>query len=66
MVPRSPDPTGYLLGSRRNGPNHVSMNLGDFDRTSGPVRGTDYPVYADALLDWYKAKDVKSVRLLFT
>ena len=55
-----------MLGSRRNGLNHVSMNLGDFNRASGPVRGTDYPIYSDALLDWYKTKNVKSVRLMFT
>jgi len=42
------------------------MNLGDFDRGSGPVRGKDYPLYGDALFDWYKAKNIKSVRFLFT
>jgi hypothetical protein len=49
-----------------NGLNHVSMNMGDFDRASGPVRGTNYPVYSDALLNWYQAKQVGSVRVLFT
>jgi hypothetical protein len=55
-----------MLGSQRNGLNHVSMNLGDFDRVAGPVRGTNYPTYLDALLDWYKTKHVQSVRLMFT
>jgi hypothetical protein len=59
-------PVNHMLGSRRNGLNHVSMNMGDFDRVLGPVRGTNYPIYSDALLDWYKNKNVKSVRLMFT
>jgi hypothetical protein len=41
----------HMLGSQRNGLNHVSMNLGDFNTESGPVRGTNYPTYSDALLD---------------
>src|SRR3954469_19642081 len=55
-----------VLSSQRNGLNHVAMNLGDFNRASGPVRGTDYPTYSNALLDWYKSKEVQSIRLLFT
>ena len=55
-----------MLGSQRNGVNHVSMNMGDFNTVSGPVRGTNYPTYSDALLDWYQAKNVKSVRFMFT
>lgn len=42
------------------------MNLGTFDFELGPIRGTDYPVYSDALLDWYQRKGMTSVRLLFT
>jgi hypothetical protein len=56
----------HILGSQRNGLNHVGMNMGDFDRVAGPVRGTNYPTYSDALLDWYQAKNVKSVRFMFT
>lgn len=56
----------HILGSQRNGVNHVAMNLGNFNATSGPVRGTDYPLYSNALLDWYRVKNVKSVRLMFT
>jgi hypothetical protein len=42
------------------------MNLA-FDRAvSGPVQGTNYPTYPDALLDWYKNKKMTSVRLMFT
>lgn len=59
-------PANHILGSQRNGLNHVTMNLGDFDRVAGPIRGTNYPTYSDALLDWYKTKNVKSVRLMFT
>ena len=59
-------PAHHMLGSQRNGLNHVSMNLGDFDRGVGPARGTNYPTYSDVLLDWYQAKHVKSVRCLFT
>ena len=59
-------PVGHFLGSQRNGANHVSMNLGNFDRVAGPVRGTNYPTYSDKLLDWYQASNMKSVRLLFT
>src|SRR3954463_16445068 len=59
-------PANHVLGSRCNGLNHVSMNLGDFNRVSGPVRGTNYPIYSDALLDWYQTKHVKSVRFMFT
>ena len=59
-------PVTHLLGSLRNGCNHVSMNLASFNRASGPVRGTDYPTYPDALLNWYKNKNMASVRLMFT
>ena len=55
-----------MLGSQRNGLNHVGMELGDFDRETGPVRDTNYPTYTDKLLDWYQTKNVKSVRLTFT
>src|SRR5438552_2271102 len=56
----------HMLGSQRNGLNHVGMNMGGFDRVAGPLRDTDYPTYSDALLNWYQAKNVKSVRLMFT
>jgi hypothetical protein len=46
--------------------NHLSMNLGVFDRNHGPVRNTNYPIYSDDLFKWYKNKNVKSVRLMFT
>jgi endoglucanase len=59
-------PTDHFLGRQRNGLNHVSMNLSGFDRNNGPVQGTNYPVYSDQLLDWYRLKRVESVRLLFT
>ena len=59
-------PANQNLSTQRNGLNHVSMNMGDFNRGTGPERGTNYPVYSDALLDWYKAKHVQSVRLMFT
>lgn len=59
-------PQNHVLGSQRNGLNHVSMNLGHFDRSIGPIEGTQYPLYTDGLLDWYNAKDIKSVRLMFT
>lgn len=59
-------PANHFLGSRRNGLNHVSMNMGDFNRTSGPARGTNYPVYSDALLNWYATKQVQCVRVMFT
>jgi endoglucanase len=59
-------PVDHALGAQRNGVNHVSMNLGAFDRTAGPVRGADYPVYPDALLDWYQSKGMTSIRLMFT
>lgn len=42
------------------------MNIAGFDRNNGPVRGTNYPLYSDQLLDWYQSKGVESVRLLFT
>src|SRR4051794_25413259 len=32
----------HMLGAQRNGLNHVSMNLGAFNRAMGPIRGTDY------------------------
>ncbi len=59
-------PANHMLGSQRNGLNHVSMNMGDFDRVAGPVRGTNYPLYSDALLNWYQTRNVKSVRFMFT
>jgi endoglucanase len=57
--------SSHVLGSQRNGVNHVSMNMVGFS-AGGPVRGTDYPTYTDALLDWYQAKQIASVRLMFT
>src|SRR5215467_9705411 len=42
------------------------MNMVGFDRDAGPIRGTNYPAYSDALLDWYGTKGVRSVRVLFT
>lgn len=59
-------PANHVLGAQRNGVNHVSMNLGTFDRGSGPLRGIDYPTYPNALLDWYQAKGMTSIRLMFT
>jgi aryl-phospho-beta-D-glucosidase BglC (GH1 family) len=56
----------HMLGAQRNGLNHPGMNMQDFDRDDGPVRGTDYPTCSDELLDWYQSKNVKSVRLMFT
>ena len=56
----------HVLGSPRNGLNHVSMNMAGFDRDTGPIRGTNYPTYSDSLLDWYWIKGVQSVRVLFT
>ena len=60
------DPVNQTPGTQRNGLNLVSMNMGDFNRITGPQRGTNYPVYSDALLDRCQAKHVKSVRLMFT
>ena len=34
----------------------TAPNLGSFDRVAGPQRGTNYPIYTDALLDWYQVK----------
>jgi hypothetical protein len=58
-------PANHVLGAQRNGVNHVSMNYGR-DVAGGPVRGTNYPVYSDALLDWYQSTGMRSVRLMFT
>jgi hypothetical protein len=55
----------HVLASQCNGVNHVGMNMGDFG-AAGPVRDTDYPTYSDALLDWYQARNVRAVRLMFT
>jgi endoglucanase len=54
------------MSQQRNGLNLVSMNIAGFDRATGPIRNTNYPVYSDQLLNWYQAKNVKSVRLMFT
>lgn len=59
-------PVSHILGAQRNGVNHVSMNTSGFDRATGPVQGTNYPVYPDALLNWYQTRNVTSVRLMFT
>ncbi|MEK6325050.1 MAG: cellulase family glycosylhydrolase [Acidobacteriota bacterium] len=60
-------PKNHMLGSQRNGLNHVGMNIGAInDRALGPVRNSEYPTYSDALLNWYQAKNVKSVRFMFT
>src|SRR5215472_3468457 len=42
------------------------MNIGAFDRINGPVRGSNYPVYSDGLLNWYQSRNVGCVRLSFT
>ncbi len=60
-------PANHMLGSQRNGLNHVGMNVGAInDRALGPVRNSEYPTYSDALLNWYQIKNVKSVRFMFT
>jgi aryl-phospho-beta-D-glucosidase BglC (GH1 family) len=63
--------TSHVLGAQRHGVNLVSMNLGGFNRATGPVRespagGANYPVYPAALLDWMQTSHMTSVRLLFT
>ena len=58
-------PANHLLGAQRNGVNHVSMNIGQVP-PGGPVRGTHYPVYSDALLDWYRDQGMTSARVMFT
>ncbi|HEY0399733.1 MAG TPA: cellulase family glycosylhydrolase [Acidimicrobiia bacterium] len=45
--------------------NPVSMNVGAVP-AGGPVRNTNYPVYSDALLNWYRDMGMTSVRLMFT
>ena len=42
----------------------TAPNLGSFDRVAGPQRGTNYPIYTDALLDWYQVKNIRSLRLI--
>lgn len=59
-------PESHFLGSQRNGVNQVGMNLGSFDRTVGPVRGTKYPTFSDQLLNWYQLRGMTSVRVMFT
>ncbi|MEO7260166.1 MAG: cellulase family glycosylhydrolase [Jatrophihabitantaceae bacterium] len=60
-------PANHVLGAQRNGVNHVAMNLGAFDRAVGPVRGTHYPTYDNALLDWCQTtKGMASIRLMFS
>lgn len=56
----------HVLGSQRNGVNLVSMNIGHIDNATLPVQGSNYPVYSNGLLDWYRDKKMKSVRLMFT
>ncbi|RBY97941.1 hypothetical protein DQ237_03335 [Blastococcus sp. TF02-8] len=63
-------PANHVLGAQRNGVNHVSMNIGTVP-PGGPVRGTHYPTYPDALLDWYDSAGANpmgmtSVRVMFT
>lgn len=58
-------PANHLLGAQRNGVNHVSMNIGSVP-PGGPVRGTHYPLYSDALLDWYRGEGMTSARVMFT
>ena len=41
------------------------MNVGAVP-AGGPVRNTNYPVYSDALLNWYRDMGMTSVRLMFT
>ena len=36
------------------------------DQVTGPLRNTTYPVYSDALLNWYHGKGVASVRQTFS
>lgn len=56
----------HVLGSQRNGLNHVGMNIGAFDKAAGPNRDANYPTYPDALLDWYQIKSIRSARFMFT
>jgi hypothetical protein len=59
-------PTDHVLGARRNGLNLVGMEMGAFNRVSGPVRNTDYQRFSNKLLDWYRDHGVRSVRITFT
>ncbi len=38
----------------------------NWDRTTGPVAGTDYPVFATQLIDYYRKKKIGVFRILFS
>jgi hypothetical protein len=59
-------PADHVLGAQRNGVNNTMMETDHVDTTTGPVRDTTYPVYPDALLDWYRDQGMASVRQTFT
>lgn len=59
-------PADHMLGSQRNGVNHVGLEGSSFPST-GPVRYTDYPVASVPLLDWYvTTMGMRLVRIVFS
>src|SRR4051794_24162379 len=67
-------PADHMLGSRRNGVNHVGMETpfwaprqnGTPGKTA-PVRTETYPLTSDTLLDWYaNTMGMRSARIVFS
>jgi Cellulase (glycosyl hydrolase family 5) len=55
-------PPDHFLGLQRNGVNNVLME----SAINGLTPGTDYPLYSNALLDWYTtSKGMRSIRVTF-
>jgi aryl-phospho-beta-D-glucosidase BglC (GH1 family) len=60
-----PFPKDHMLGSRRNGVNHVGMETPFWEGGPEPIRGTTYPLTDDALLDWYATNmGMRAVRVM--
>jgi hypothetical protein len=60
-------PKDHILGSRRNGVNHVGMETPFWEATTEPAQRTTYPVTSDALLDWYaNTMGMRSARIVFS
>jgi hypothetical protein len=61
-------PADHMLGSRRNGVNHVGMETPYWAwGKPEPEQGTTYPVTSDTLLDWYASTmRMRSARIMFS
>lgn len=66
---RRPSTSRQWLAARRRGVNLTGMNVGDLSWHGGgfgPTRGTHYPTFSSALLNWFQTNGFGAVRIMFS